>query len=83
MKTFKDFHFCQISAGFCEITLKIDLSLPCSIRSLVLTLQSVSLFDVLFQVLSPLSDSILAEKTVTVLDDKVKKKERSAIWHVL
>lgn len=34
------------------------------------------LFDVLFQVLSPLSDSILAEKTVTVLDDKVKKKSK-------
>lgn len=30
-------------------------------------------FDLLLQVLSPLSDSILAEKTVTVLDDKVKQ----------
>lgn len=77
MKTFKDFHFCQISAAFSEITFKIDLSLPRLIQSLVLTLQSVSLFDVLFQVLSPLSDSILAEKTVTVLDDKVKKKKKS------
>lgn len=31
-------------------------------------------FDLLLQVLSPLSDSILAEKTVTVLDDKVKQQ---------
>lgn len=28
-------------------------------------------FSSLFQVLSPLSDSILAEKTITVVDDKV------------
>lgn len=32
------------------------------------------MFDLPLQVLSPLSDSILAEKTVTVLDDKVKYK---------
>lgn len=33
---------------------------------------SLQLENILLQVLSPLSDSILAEKTVTVLDDKVK-----------
>lgn len=35
------------------------------------------------QVLSPLSDSILAEKTVTVLDDKVKRKKKKCGWRVL
>lgn len=40
----------------------------------VLVSCSPSCLDITVQVLSPLSDSILAEKTVTVLDDKVKKK---------
>lgn len=38
---------------------------------LVLCRMAVAIFDFSFQILSPLSDAILAEKTVTVLDEKV------------
>lgn len=49
----------------------------CKVKFEILNLNMfVSCFSL--QVLSPLSDSILAEKTVTVLDDKVK--ENHAIY---
>lgn len=38
---------------------------------LVLWKKAAADFDISFQILSPLSDAILAEKTVTVLDEKV------------